>query len=462
MTRVTEEMDELRAAMIGTVIGPGDPAYDKARALWNAAVDGRPVAVARCADAADVRTAIAFAQRNGLEISVRGGAHDPAGAAVADGGLMIDLSGIDAVAVDPRTRRVRVGGGATLAQLDGATQEHGLAVPAGVVSRLGVGGLTLGGGTGWLTRRAGLTIDNLASAQVMTADGRFLRAAADENPDLYWGVRGGGGNYGVVTEFEFLLHEVGPIVQLGMLFFGPDRLTDVLRAARDLTPSLSREFNVMIAGMTAPSAPFVPDEHQLQPVCGLLVTGFGTPRAHAAVLAGFRAAVPPLFDTASPIPYVELQRMFDESAAWGFHSYERGTSIADLTDDVIDVIADHLPRRRSPLSSLLIYRLDQAFSDVPDDDTAFSGTRAPHYRAFIMGLVPVPEMFEREREWVRAFWAALQPHAGAGYGDGTVGFGDDTVRTAYGAKYDRLAATKAAYDPDNVFRHNANIRPTSR
>jgi len=237
---VSGDIEALRAAMSGPVIGPVDPDYDEARKVWNADIDRRPVVIARCASPADVKTAIAFATEQGLEIAVRSGAHSMSGASVVDDGLVIDLSQLRQVTVDPGTKRARVGGGALLADLDAATQAHGLAVPAGLISHTGVAGLTLGGGMGWLTRQAGLSIDNLVSAQVVTADGRILRAAEDENSDLFWAIRGGGGNFGVVTEFEFRLHEVGPIVQLGLLFWGLEQGPEVLRLAREVIPTLPR------------------------------------------------------------------------------------------------------------------------------------------------------------------------------------------------------------------------------
>jgi FAD/FMN-containing dehydrogenase len=447
--------------MVGAVVGPDDRGYDEVRRVWNAAIDRTPAVIARCTSAADVCAAVTFARDRGLEIAVRGGAHNAAGTAVVDGGLVIDLSLLDGVEVDPRTRRARVGGGATLAQLDVAAQEHGLAVPSGKISHTGVGGLTLGGGMGWLTRRHGLAVDNLVSVQVVTADGRVLRAADDENADLFWAVRGGGGNFGVVTEFEFRLHEVGPIVQVGMLFFGLDRFGEAMRATREALPALSRDVNILIAGVHAPPASFVPEEHRLQPAGVLVVVGFGATDEHVDALDRLRTAVPPLFEMVTPMPYVALQQMFDEGTAWGFHCYEKGTYVADLTDDVLDVLAEHLPRKASPLSVLMIYRLDEAFCETADEATAFGGGRAPHYQAFIVGLAPSAELLDGERRWVRELWAALQPHTGdeVGYLNGLIEFDDERVRGIYGPKYDRLAAIKAVYDPANLFHRNANIKP---
>ena len=452
----------LRAAMTGPVIGPADEDYDQARRVWNAGIDRRPAVIARCVSPADVAAAVTFAAANGMEVTVRGGAHSMSGASVADGGLMIDLSQLNRVSVDPQAKRARAGGGALLADLDAATQAHGLAVPAGVVSHTGVGGLTLGGGMGWLTRQAGLSIDNLASAQVVTADGQIRRAAADENPDLFWAIRGGGGNFGVVSEFEFRLHEVGPVVQVGLLFWGLEQGPNVLRLAREILAALPRELNIIVAGLNAPPAPFVPEQHHHRPGYALAVAGFGSAGQHYQVMTRIRRALPPLWEFATPMPYVALQQILDEANAWGFHTYDKGTYLEDLSDEAIEVVAGHLPRKSSPLSALLFYRLDQAYSQADEDDTAFSGGRSPRFAVFIVAVCPTPQLLAADRAWARSFWEALRPHSpGAGsYINAITEFDDDRVRAAYGpAKYQRLAAIKKRYDPQNLFHHNANIQP---
>jgi hypothetical protein len=451
----------LRAAMTGPVIRPADPDYDQARRVWNAGIDRHPALIARCASPADVAAAVTFAAGHGLEITVRGGAHSMSGASVADGGLMIDLSRLNQVSVDPQAKRARAGGGALLAGLDAATQAHGLAAPAGIVSHTGVGGLTLGGGMGWLTRQAGLSIDNLVSAQVVTADGRIQRAAADENPDLFWAVRGGGGNFGVVTEFEFRLHQVGPTVQLGLLFWELEQGPDVLRLAREVIAALPRELNIIIAGLNAPPAPFVPEQHHHQPGYALVVAGFGSAGQHHQVMTRIRQALPPLWELNTPMPYVALQQMLDEANAWGI-TYDKGTYLENLSDEAIEVVADHLPRKTSPLSGVFFYRLDQAYSEVGDDDTAFSGGRSPRYAVFIVAICPTPQLLAADRTWARSLWEALRPHSfGAGaYVNAMTEFEAARVRAAYGsAKYQRLATIKGKYDPQNLFRHNANIQP---
>jgi FAD/FMN-containing dehydrogenase len=455
-------IEPLRAAMSGPVIGPADPNYDQARRVWNADIDRRPAVIARCLSPADVAAAVSFAADQNLEIAVRGGAHSISGASVVDDGLMIDLSQLNQVNVNPQTMRARAGGGALLADLDAATQAHGLAVPAGIISHTGVGGLTVGGGMGWLTRQAGLSIDNLLSAQVVTADGQIQRAAADENPDLFWAIRGGGGNFGVVTEFEFRLHEVGPIVQLGLLFWDLAQGQDVLRLAREIIATLPPELNIIVAGLNAPPAPFVPEEHHFRPGYALLIAGFGSAAVHAQTVTRIRQARPPLWVHITQIPYVALQQLNDEATAWGFHHYLKGTYLEDLFEDAIEVIADHLPRKNSPLSGMLIYRLDQAYSEVGEDETAFSGGRSPRYAVFILATCPTPEALTAERTWTRSFCEALRPHSqGFGmYVNAIAEFDDDRIRASYGpAKYQRLAKIKGKYDPQNLFHRNANIQP---
>jgi hypothetical protein len=348
---LSSDVEALRTAIAGQVLVRDDPGYDEARTVWNGDVDRRPAVIVRCASAADVSAAIGFARSRGLEISVRGGAHSSAGTAVVEDGLEIDLSGMREVTVDPVARRCRVGGGATLADRDAATQAHGLATTGGIVGHTGVGGLTLGGGMGWLTRKAGLAVDNLISAEVVTADGRILRASAEENSDLFWAVRGGGGNFGVVTAFEFTLHPVGPMVEFGLFFWSLERGTDVLRLTRDLFSTLPRDVNIIIAGVNAPPEPFVPEQHHLQPGYALLVTGFGSAQEHEAIVARIREELPPLFDLVTALPYVQLQQMFDEANAFGFRAYDKSLYLEDLSEDAITVVAEHLPGKASPLSA---------------------------------------------------------------------------------------------------------------
>jgi FAD/FMN-containing dehydrogenase len=455
-------LNAFRTTFTGPVITPADTTYDAARSVWNSEIRRRPAVIARCLSAADASAAVGFARRQGLDLSVRGGAHNTSGAAVVDGGLVVDLSRLNEVTVDRAGRRARVGGGALLADMDAATQIHGLATPSGLVSHTGVGGLTLGGGMGWLTRKFGLAIDNLVSADVVLADGRIVRAAADENPRLFWAIRGGGGNFGVVTSFEFRLHEVGPQVQLGMFFWELDKGEDVWRLARDVVPALPDDLNAVMACLNAPPAPFVPEQHHLKAGYALLLTGFGEAAEHGRVAAQIREALPPLFEFVSPMPYIELQQLLDEANAWGLFSYEKGLYVEELSDQAIAAIVEHSQRKGSPLSQVLFYRLDRAYSAVGEDDTAFGGGRSPRFAVFIVGMASEKEPFAAERDWARSFWEALRPHAtGLGsYVNGMAEYEEDRVRAAYGAaKYERLAQIKSEYDHDNVFCQNANIKP---
>jgi FAD/FMN-containing dehydrogenase len=302
MSGTTIGVDALRDQVRGDVLVAGDEGYDQARAVWNGDIDRRPAVIVRCAGTGDVQAALRHAVEHGLEVALRGGAHSIAGMSVVDDGMMIDLSRMNAVVVDTETCRAQVGGGALLADLDAATQQHGLAVPAGIISHTGVGGLTLGGGMGWLTRKHGLTIDNLVAAEVVTADGRVLRATEDEQADLFWALRGGGGNFGVVTEFELALHAVGPTVHFGMVFWGLDQRRDALRVCREVVASLPDDVNVVIGAVNAPPEPFVPQEHQMAPGIAALVVGFGAEEEHEQVLARLRGGLAPLWEFATPMP----------------------------------------------------------------------------------------------------------------------------------------------------------------
>jgi hypothetical protein len=314
---------------------------------------------------------------------------------------------------------------------------------------------------GWLTRQAGLSIDNLVSAQVVVADGRILRAAADENPDLFWAIRGGGGNFGVVTDFEFRLHDVGPMIEFGLFFWGLDQGAEALRLMRDVLADLPRSCNAFITAINAPPAPFVPEQHHFQPGYALLLGGFGTADEHARIVERVRAELPPLFDHVGPMPYVALQQLLDEGMAWGLHCYEKSLDIVDLSDDVIDVFVEHVPQKSSPLSALVLYRLDQAYSEVGDDATAFGGGRSPRYAVFPMAYCPTPELLVADRAWVRSLWEALRP-LGVGVGsyvNAIVEQDEHRIQASYGSKYDRLTRIKGEYDPGNVFHRNVNIKP---
>ena len=460
----TEDRDlsTFRLAVTGTVRSAADDGYDEARRVWNNEIDRRPAVIVECATSGDVAAALAYAREAGLDVTVRGGGHSLGGSAVADGALTIDLRGLRAVTVDAEAKTARVGGGATWAELDAATQEHGLAVPGGTWSDTGIGGLTLGGGFGWLTGKYGLTIDNLASAEVVTADGRVLRASADEHPDLFWALRGGGGNFGVVTEFEFRLHPVEPLVQLGMFFWEAADGVEALRFLREIVAGLPDPTGVLVGAMCAPPAPFVPAEHHGKPGYSLIIAGFDGPEEHEKLVEQVRGGLPALFELVTPIPYVELQKLL-EGMPPGLLAYEKGLYVEDLSDEVIDVLVGQMPGRSSELSLVQIFPMRGAFAAAADEDTAFGGRRTPGYLIGTVAVALTPELHAADRAWVRAMWSALVPHAGniGGYVNFMSEYEEDRVRASFGAqKYERLAAIKAEYDPENVFHHNANIRPS--
>jgi FAD/FMN-containing dehydrogenase len=460
----TRNLDGLRSTVAGAVITPGDPGYDTARALWNGSFDRRPALIVCCRSAADVAAAIGFAEANGLEISVRGGAHSFSGASAGDDGLTIHLGAMSSVEVDPVGRCARVGGGATWADVDAATQEHGLAVTGGVLSDTGVGGLTLGGGMGWLSNRHGLSIDNLESAEVVLADGRVVRASESDEPDLFWALRGGGGNFGVVTEFTFRLHPIGPEVQFGLLFWEVERGIDGLRACREAARSLPSDYGILIGGgLSAPEAPFVPEEHQGKIGHALLVAGYGSADEHDRAIDAVRETCPPLFEFLTPMPYTALQQLFDPELTPGTRMYDKALYLAELTDDAITVMTERASGKTDPLSFMPVFALHGAVAEVSEEATAYGGLRTPHFVVDVSGTSQDPGRFTADREWARSTWDALRPLAGnAG---SYVNFmsdleDDERVRASYGpAKYGRLAQIKAEYDPANLFHRNANIKP---
>jgi FAD/FMN-containing dehydrogenase len=458
------DIASFRAAFGGHVLSADDDGYDELRAacVWNGDIDRRPWIIASCTSAADVATTIGFARSSGRELSVRGGGHNFSGSCIADDAVMIDLGPMQEIHVDAGAKRATCGGGTRWAQLDAATQEHGLATPGGFISHTGVAGLTLGGGMGWLSRKAGLSSDNVVSVEIVTADGTIRRASASENEDLFWAVRGGGGNFGVVTEFEFQLHEVGPMVQLALTFWSLEDGPAALRAARDLIPTLPDDVSVFLAALNAPPAPFVPEEHHFAPTYAVLLLAHGAVEPQAEAAATLRGQLPPLFSFDTPIPFAALQQLFDESAPWGIHGYEKAVYLRELTDAAIDVIAAHVPHKASPLSFMPVFVLGGAYARGGEDDTAFGGSRDTLYALNIAAVAPDAELLDHDRAWARAFWADLVPHAeGVGsYVNFMAEFEQDRVVAAYGrAKYDRLARIKAIYDPDNVFHINANIQP---
>ncbi len=457
-----DQVRSFREGFGGRTLLPSDEGYDGARSLWNGEIDRRPAVIAQCTTAEQVAAAVTFAVAHDIEIAVRGGGHNFAGHGCCDGGLMVDLSQMNGVAVDPAARRAVCGGGTTWADLDAATQEHGLATIGGVISHTGVGGLTLGGGIGWLSRELGLACDNLVGATIVTADGRVLHTSPAEHPDLFWALCGGGGNFGVVCEFEFVLHEVGPMVNLGLFFWTIDRTVEALRFSRDFVDQLPTGFGAQIVGLNAPPAPFVPEQHHFEPGWVLAVVGFRSQEEHAAVIGAIREAVPPTFEFVTPIPYTDLQKMLDESAPWGILAYEKALYLNELSNEAIDIIAEQMPKKASPMSIVPVFPMGGAYAEVPDKDTAFGGSRSAKFVFNISAAAPDQSLLDADRDWVRGFYDALLPHSSgnATYINFLVEPDDDRVRASYGAdKYDRLARVKAQYDPENVFHLNANIKP---
>ncbi len=455
----------LSTALGGNVLARADDGFAAARAaaIWNGNISRQPAVIARPGSDREVAAVIEFARRGGLDLTVRGGGHSFAGHAVADGGVMLDLGRLNLISIDRENRRALVGGGATWAQLDAATAEHGLAVPGGFISHTGVAGLTLGGGMGWLSRRAGLSSDNLLSARVVTADGRTVTASAAENPDLWWALRGGGGNFGVVTEFEFALIESSPMVNLGLFFWTPENARDALRFANEFIPRLPDEYGAFIAGLSAPPAPFVPEQYQGRPGFAVLVVNWGSADEHARTVEPLRE-LSPQFELVTPMPHVALQQMFDDSAPWGVQAYEKALYLDELSDEVIDVLIEALPRKASPMTFIPTFPHGGAYTRGGQNDTAFGGPRTAKWTLNLAALAANPDLLDTDRVWVRQLWDTLRPHA-AGSGSYVNFIADDDpdrVVASYGdSKYARLADIKAVWDPDNVFHHNANIRPAA-
>jgi FAD/FMN-containing dehydrogenase len=444
----------------GRLIGPDDSDYDEARSLFNAMFDKRPALIARCANAGDVAKAVAFARAHGLPIAIRGGGHNGAGLGSVDDGVVIDLSLMRDVEVDPEARTVRVGGGCTWGEVDAATNEHGLATPSGIISTTGVGGLTLGGGLGHLTRKCGLAIDNLLEAEVVLANGEQVRANADENPDLYWALRGGGGNFGVVTSFLFRLHDVGTVIA-GPTFWPVESGAEVLRAYRDFLPNAPRELNGFFLFGSVPPGPPFPEELHLRPVCGVVWCYAGADEeAAAAAMAPLLDALPePLLHGPAPMPHPAIQGAFDGVYPAGDQWYWRADFVNDIPDEAVEIHAKFGAEMPTWKCTMHLYPINGAAHDVGSADTAWS-YRDATYGAVFAGVDPDPANVDAIRRWSVDYQEALHPYsAGGAYVNMMMDEGQERVRASYGDNYDRLAQIKAKYDPDNTFRVNQNIQP---
>ena len=448
----------------GQLITADHADYDTARAVWNGAIDRRPRVIARCGGTADVVAAVRFARDHDLDIAVRGGGHNVAGTAVCDDGIVIDLSAMRAVWVDPAGRTARVQGGALWGDVDHETQAHGLATTGGIVGHTGVAGLTLGGGIGHLMRRYGLTVDNLLAAEVVTAEGGVIRASADDHPDLFWALRGGGGNFGVVTSFRFALHSLGPTVLAGSVFWAADDTVDVLRFYRDFAAEAPDELGTVVRLGTVPPLPTIPDELHWRPALAVSCCYAGAVDDGERAVRALRRLGTPLVDLLEPKPYVDHQSGLDDTVPHGWHYYWKTANLAGLSDDTIAVIADHAYAAGSPLTYAAMFHLGGAVARVPADATAYAGRGVAH--SIIIDAVWLPadagEQAAAETAWAQRFLRALQPHSATGVYVNFLDADDDTsrVREAYGDHtYRRLAEVKAKYDPDNAFHHNKNIRP---
>jgi FAD/FMN-containing dehydrogenase len=456
----SEQLEDLDSRIDGRLLQPGEHGWNDAVAIWNGMVAKSPALVLQPISAHDVAAAVGFARDHGLLVSIKGGGHNIAGISIAEGGLTLDLSGMREVAVDPDAKLARVGPGCLLGEVDQATQAHGLATVLGFVSETGVAGLTLGGGFGYLTRRFGWTVDNLAEVEVVTADGQVRTANRDQHPELFWALRGGGGNFGVVTRFTFRLHQVGPTVTGGLIVWSAERADEVLAVYRDLTESAPRELTAATIVRLAPPAPFLPQAWHGKPIAGIQVCHSGAnPEAD---LAAVRALGDPIVDLTAPMPYAALQSMLNAMEPKWLHRYWKTEFLPGLSSEFLDVFRDGALQVTSPLSQSVLFHLAGALNDREGDDGAV-GNRDARYVGGFAGTWPPGAPAEPHVAWARSAWERIRPFSTGG---NYVNFHlaeDDTARTAasYGSNYQRLQRVKATYDPDNLFRVNSNIPPAA-
>ena len=453
--------DELGGSLRGELLLPTSPYYDAARRIWNGAIDRHPACIARCTGVADVVAAVRFARERDLLVGVRSGGHGVGGHALCDGGLVIDLSPMKGIRVDPVARTVRAEAGVLWGELDRETQLHGLATVGGIVTHTGVAGLTLGGGIGWLTRKHGATVDNLLSADVVTAQGEIVTASEEENPDLFWAIRGGGGNFGIVTSFEYRLHPVGPIVLAGPVFHRLENAPEVLRFYREFIAAAPDELTTIFDLSVAPPLPFLPEKVHGKPIVMVGACYAGSPDEGAEVVRPLKQFGRAIVDLLEPKPYTALQSMFDPLVPHGWHRYWKSVELPPLTDDAIDTLVEHVSAVTSPKSYCIVFQLGGALARVGEDETAFSQRDAAHNVNINAVWTEEDPDAERHIAWSRDFFDAMQPHAGGRVYLNFLGEeGGNRVRQAYGARnYERLVELKRAYDPTNFFRLNQNIQP---
>jgi hypothetical protein len=451
-------VEGLRAQLRGEIIQPGDEGYDEARKVYNGMIDKHPALIARCADVADVIYAVNFGRENDLTVAVRGGGHNGPGLGVVDDGLVIDLSRLNNIRVNPADKTVRVGGGALLRDMDHATHAFGLAVPSGFFSTAGVGGLTLGGGIGSTTRSFGLTVDNLLSVDMVLADGSFVTASADENADLFWAVRGGGGNFGVVTSFLFRGNPVHTVYG-GPIIWPIEVAADLLHFWQDLILKAPEELNGWFAFLTVPPVAPFPEKYHMQKMCAILWCYTGPLEKAEEVFKPIRQFSPPAIDFAGPIPFPALQTMFDALYPPGLQWYWRSDFFKSYSDQAIDLQVKYARQLPNPYSTTHIYPINGAARRVGNQDTAW-GYREANFAQVIVGIDPDPANNAHMIQWAKDYWLALHPHsAGGGYVNMIMDEGVEGVKGAYGGNYERLAKIKAKYDPHNFFHINQNIKP---
>ena len=463
MTTILGEgtIEELRQSLRGELVTPNDAAYDATRAVWTGMIDRRPALIVRCEGVADVLAAVQFARSQHLEVAVRGGGHSLPGFSTTDGGILIDLRAMSAVRVDPAARRAVVEGGATWAEVDHETQAFGLAATGGLVSSTGVGGFTLGGGIGWLMRKYGLACDNLVGADVVTADGQLVHASEQENPELLWGLRGGGGNFGVVTAFEFALHPVGPTILAGPIFFPGDQARDILTGFREWTRTAPDEVTALVNLTTAPPLPFLPPEVHGQKIAIVVAAYAGDQEDGLAVVAPLRRLGTPIVDLLGPMPYTVIQSLVDPLFGPGARNYFTAAYLADVPDVVIDqIVAAHGPAI-SPTSEIHVHQLGGAVARIPADATAYANREAP-FAVNIVARWTDPSTDADQVGWARDVYRAIEPATTGGSYVNFLGSGDDAIRTVYAPPtYERLSRLKETWDPTNLFNLNQNVRPRS-
>ncbi len=453
-------LEQLAGSVKGEVIAPGSDEYERARTVFNAMVDRHPAAIVKCRDPHDVIAVVELARVRAAEVSIRAGGHGVTGSQITEGGVVIDLTEMKRIHIDPEARVARAQAGVTWGELDAASQEHGLAVTGGRVPSTGIAGLTLGAGSGWLERKLGYTCDNLLEADIVTADGRFLRCNREENAELFWALKGGGGNFGVVTQFTYRLHPVGPMIYGGMLVFPPFAGREIAQAYRAFMETAPDEVGGALAFLTAPPAPFVPEEARGKPAVGIIATYAGDAEEGERVLQPLKD-LGPAVDMVGPMPYMGAQQLLEPGNPHGNRHYWKADLMDELSDGAIDLICDAGMRMVSPLTVALFQPLGGAVARVPQGATAL-GRRDARWAYHVLSQWTDPADDERNVEWTRDLATSLEPHSSGGvYITFTSDSGDDRVQDVYRSHYDRLVAIKDRYDPGNMFHLGQNIRPSA-